>query len=130
MMYIDQDEFDEENKKNMKSPNAKLNAREWVLMHYDVNIHTEWKEFSDYVYTIEPYFTADGYDVYVAKWANESILIEENVFYYDHDFEQLLADMLPNFDRGDKIYISEDCLDLDTCEWEEWKQQIQEEEYE
>lgn len=113
----------------MKSPNATLNAREWVLMHYDVTIHTEYK-LNDYTYTIESYSTADGYEVFVAKHQDDPINIEENVYYYDHDFEQLLADLLPELSQGDTIYIDDGILDLDTCEWELWQEQIKEEEYE
>lgn len=113
----------------MSSPNATLNAREWVLMHYDVTIHTEWQEFSNYTYAITTQETADCYQVYIAKRTDEHMFVEEHLYYYNHHFEQLLADVLPNL-QGETIFIDEECLDLNTCEWQVWKQQIQEQEYE
>lgn len=100
-----------------------MNYKQRVLEHYNVTIHTEYTSNTGYFFSIEETSTADGYEVYVAKFEDEPVMIHENVYYYDHDFEDLIADRLPDC-QDETIYISDCVLDVDDLPWEEWYEQL------
>ena len=81
-------------------------ARNQVLAHYECEITHQWQnpEFSIYEES-----TADGYSVWIATTDDKSINVSEDVYYYDHNLEDVLYEAISDFNR---IY----CDDYDFVE--------------
>tara|TARA_R100001463_G_scaffold59784_1_gene112101 strand:- start:24 stop:473 length:450 start_codon:yes stop_codon:yes gene_type:complete len=82
--------------------------KKMVLEHYDV-------EFTDmynnncgyYIYTES---TADGYEVWVATESMNNVCISEDVYYYDSDLHDALADAIK--DELSPIYLDDTDADF------------------
>lgn len=90
-------------------------VRKSVLKHYGYKLIDEWPNFDDAEFFIYPESTQDGYEVYVATANPDKISICEDVYYYDRDLSDALAEAM-RYGNGDtdypeKIYV--DDLDAD-----------------
>jgi hypothetical protein len=80
-----------------------------VLGHYDHKLIDEWDDDADYFIYEES--TADGYSVYIATANPRQINIGEDVYYYDSDLGEMLAEAI-KWGNGDpeypeKIYVDD-----------------------
>jgi hypothetical protein len=80
-----------------------------VLGHYDHKLIDEWDDDAEYFIYEES--TADGYSVYVATANPRQINIGEDVYYYDSDLGEMLAEAI-KWGNGDpeypeKIYVDD-----------------------
>lgn len=79
-----------------------------------------------YCYTED---TVDGYDVYVLTEDMDSIIIGENVFYYDHDLADAILEKIENEDEETLLYIDSymwDDLNMDDKMIECFSENIEE----
>ena len=88
-------------------------VRKSVLKHYGYKLTDEWDDNAEFF--IYPESTQDGYEVYVATANPDKISICEDVYYYDRDLSDALAEAM-RYGNGDtdypeKIYV--DDLDAD-----------------
>lgn len=95
-----------------------INYKQLYLDHHDASLDIE--EFSGgYDFEMSEEYTADGYSVYLCRYHNDSILLEENVYYYTHELTNKLKKMI---EEGLNIYCSDNIYD--ECyikdEWEQW----------
>lgn len=74
--------------------------------------------------------TADGYEVFLAKYTEENnINIYDHVYYYPHDLEELIIEKL---EEGESLYIDQDIFDDLYIEekiadlYDEWQEEIDE----
>tara|TARA_Y100000389_G_scaffold48204_1_gene43457 strand:- start:3122 stop:3529 length:408 start_codon:yes stop_codon:yes gene_type:complete len=76
-----------------------------------LNITTDINEFDKSDCVVYSESTADGYDVYIVTNNPKSPHISEDVFYYDHDISDRIADQIKWGDKSFYIddYIYEDC---------------------
>lgn len=84
-------------------------ARESVLNHFGVQLVDQWTDNASF-FVYEEY-TKDGYTVYIATENPNNINICEDVYYYDHDLGDSLAEFI-RFSNGDedfpeKIYVDD-----------------------
>ena len=80
-----------------------------VLGHYDHKLIDEWDDDAEYFIYEES--TADGYSVYIATANPRQINIGEDVYYYDSDLGEMLAEAI-KWGNGDpeypeKIYVDD-----------------------
>lgn len=71
-------------------------AKNKVLEHYDCEITDQWQnpDFSIYEES-----TADGYSVWIATHDDKSINVNEDVYYYENDLEDVLYEAITDFNR-------------------------------
>jgi len=96
----------------------KINYKQLYLDHYDASLDTdEWNGGYDYEMSEE--YTADGYSIYLCRYSEESILLEENVYYYTHELTDKLKEMIED---GQSIYMAESIYDENSIydEWVHW----------
>ena len=84
---------------------------EILKLQLGLNITTDIVEFDKVDCTVYSESTADGYDVYVVTNDTKSPHISEDVYYYDHDIADRIADQIKWGDTSFYIddYIYEDC---------------------
>ena len=92
-----------------KQANDEDLVREAVLGHYDHKLIDEWDD--DAAHFIYEESTADGYSVYIATANPRQINIGEDVYYYDRDLGDNLAEAI-KWGNGDpeypeKIYVED-----------------------
>ena len=80
-----------------------------VLGHYDHKLIDEWDDDAEYFIYEES--TVDGYSVYIATANPRQINIGEDVYYYDSDLGEMLAEAI-KWGNGDpeypkKIYVED-----------------------
>ena len=84
-------------------------ANEAVLKHFNVEFTDEWSSNADfYVYEES---TADGYSVFIATHDQNSVNVNENVYYYDSDLGDVLEEHI-RYSNGDEdnpeiIYVDD-----------------------
>ena len=81
-----------------------------VCDYYHRELTDQWHDSCDFFIYEEN--TADGYEVYVACHDIKNISINEDVYYYEHDLQDVLVDHF--FDRHNsdaRVYVSD--LDAD-----------------
>ena len=76
-------------------------ARESVLKHFSVELTDSYGGSADFYIYEES--TADGYSVFVATHDQNSININENVYYYDSDLSDALEEFI-KYSNGDEDY--------------------------
>ena len=87
-----------------------LDFRNIVTRYLQCEIKTEVNDFDGCEMQCYTESTADGYDVYVLKYTQDTLSVCENIYYYDHDLaEQIMVSI--DEDRIDSIYIDEDLYD-------------------
>jgi len=68
-------------------------------------------------FVIYSQITADGYDVFIAKRTDEALMIEEHVFYYDSDLEEVLFTYIYEKDIDEDVEIYVDDLESSFIEY-------------
>jgi len=68
-------------------------------------------------FVIHSQITADGYDVFIAKRTDEELMIEEHVFYYDSDLEDILFTFIYEKDIDEYMEIYIDDLEYSFIEY-------------
>ena len=87
-----------------------LDFKNIVTRYLQCEIKTEVNDFDECEMQCYTESTADGYDVYVLKYTQDTISVCENIYYYDHDLaEQIMVSIDEN--KVDSIYIDEDLYD-------------------
>jgi len=76
-------------------------TRKSVLKHFNVQFTDEWTKKPDFYIYEES--TADGYSVFVATHDQNSVNVNENVYYYDSDLGDVLEEHIRN-SNGDEDY--------------------------
>ena len=84
-------------------------AREAVLKHFSVELTDDYSGNADFYIYEES--TADGYSVFVATHDQNSVNINENVYYYDSDLGDALEEYI-KYSNGDEhtpeiIYVDD-----------------------
>ena len=71
-------------------------AKKQVLAHYDCEIKEQWNnpDFSIYEES-----TADGYSVWIATSDDKSINVNEDVYYYENDLEDVLYEAISDYNN-------------------------------
>ncbi len=90
-------------------------------LEYGFNIVNDWDKCDAYFYTDE---TADGYSVWIATEQEGNVCINEDVYYYDTQWFEKLADYLID---GCRVYV--DSYTQDEYGFEEVIETIYEEWY-
>ena len=76
------------------------------LEHLDTKVYTNYNDQDNASFWIYREETVDGYEVFVAQYATDkSIWVTENVYYYDHQFSDLVVEKLQ---EGYSVYIDDD----------------------
>lgn len=87
-----------------------LDFKNIVTRYLQCEIKTEVNDFDECEMQCYTESTADGYDVYVLKYTQDTLSVCENIYYYDHDLaEQIMVSLDEN--KVDSIYIDEDLYD-------------------
>ncbi len=76
-------------------------VQEAVLNHFNVELTDDYNSNADFYIYEES--TADGYSVFVATHDQNSININENVYYYDSDLSDALEEFI-KYSNGDEDY--------------------------
>jgi len=84
-----------------KQANDEDLVREAVLGHYGYKLIDDWDDNAEYFIYEES--TCDGYSVYIATANPRQISISEDVYYYDKDFGDNLAEAM-RYGNGDTDY--------------------------
>ena len=84
-------------------------AREAVLKHFSVELTDEYSQKADFYIYEES--TADGYSVFIATHNQNSVNVNENVYYYDSDLGDALEEFI-KYSNGDEddpeiIYVDD-----------------------
>ena len=82
--------------------------RKMVLDHYDVELTDRFDNNCEYYIYSET--TRDGYEVYVAAEDVRNVCISEDVYYYDSDLHDALADAIK--DELSPIYLDDEDADF------------------
>lgn len=71
-------------------------AKKQVLEHYECEITDQWQnpDFSIYEES-----TADGYSVWIATSDDKNINVNQDVYYYENDLEDVLYEAIGDFNR-------------------------------
>jgi hypothetical protein len=84
-------------------------AKESVLKHFNIEFTDDYRGDADfYVYEES---TADGYSVYIATHDQNSVNVNENVYYYDSDLNDVIREFI-KYSNGDEydpeiIYVDD-----------------------
>ncbi len=87
--------------------------------YFHTKISSDYNDFETCNMQCYSESTADGYDVYVLKYTDSPVSINDDVYYYDHDLAERIMDAISEY-RIDSIYIEDniywDCYLDDTFE--------------
>ena len=100
--------------------------RKMVLDHYEVELTDRFDNNCGYYIYGES--TRDGYEVYVAAHSVRNVCISEDVYYYDSDLHDALADAIK--DELSPIYLDDEDADFVDYAIEELYQELYDEKYE
>jgi len=99
------------------------------LDHLGVYLYTNYTDQENASFQIYREETVDGYEVFVAQYATDkNIWVNENVYYYDHDFCDLVVEKLQ---EGESVYIDDDLFvdcyieDRLAGEYDEWQEELE-----
>ena len=76
-------------------------TRKSVLKHFNVEFTDQWSSNADFYIYEES--TADGYSVFIATHDQNSVNVNENVYYYDSDLGDVLEEHI-RYSNGDENY--------------------------
>jgi hypothetical protein len=95
----------------------KINYKQLFLNHHDASLDVDSYDIS-YDFEMSEEYTADGYSIFLCRYYSESIVLEENIYYYDHDLLDLLKEKI---EEGLSIYCPlVDNLYLEEQQWIDW----------
>lgn len=83
-----------------------LNYREIISGYFHTKISSEINDFDACEMQCYSESTADGYDVYVFKYTDTHVSINDDVYYYDHDLAERIMDAISEY-RIDSIYVDD-----------------------
>ena len=99
------------------------------LDHYDAELYTSYTDEDNCSFHIYREETADGHEVFIAKYYSDSnINIMDDLYYYEHDLNSVIIEKVQ---EGETVYVDEDLwsdlymedefADLYDEESEEWE---------
>ena len=99
------------------------------LDHYEAEIYTSYTDEDNCSFHIYREDTADGHEVFVAKYSSDKYInIMDDVYYYEHDLNKVIVEKVQ---EGETVYVDEDVwsdlymedefIDLYEEEHEEWE---------
>ena len=100
------------------------------LDHYDAEIYTSYTDEDNCSFHIYREETADGHEVFIAKYYSDSnINIMDDLYYYEHDLNSVIIEKVQ---EGETVYVDENLwsdlymedefADLYDEELEEWEE--------
>ena len=76
------------------------------LDHYDAEIYTSYTDEDNCSFKIYREDTADGYEVFIAKYSGDKYInIMDDVYYYQHDLTNIVIEKIQ---EGETVYVDED----------------------
>jgi len=97
------------------------------LDHYDAEVYTSYTDDGNCSFHIYREDTADGYEVFIAKYKDDSVNIMDDLYYYEHDLNKVIIDKVHD---GETIYVDDDLwndlymedefVELYEEEYEDW----------
>ena len=76
------------------------------LDHYDAEIYTSYTDEDNCSFHIYRENTADGHEVFIAKYYSDSnINIMDDLYYYEHDLNSVIIEKVQ---EGETVYVDED----------------------
>ena len=101
------------------------------LEHLDTNLYTNYMDQENASFQIYREETADGYEVFVAKYATDkNTYVNRDIHYYDMQFCDLVVEKLQ---EGESVYIDDDLFvdcyieDRLAVEYDEWQEELEDE---
>ena len=99
------------------------------LDHYSAEIYTSYTDEDNCSFHVYRENTADGYEVYIAKYKGDSdIIIQDNIHYYEHDLTQLVIEKVQegetvyvDNDLWNDLYMEDEFIDLYEEEIDDWE---------
>ena len=76
------------------------------LDHYEAELYTSYTDEDNCSFKIYREDTADGQEVFVAKYAGDKYInIMDDVYYYEHDLNKVIIEKIQ---EGETVYVDED----------------------
>ena len=76
------------------------------LDHYDAELYTSYTDEDNCSFHIYREETADGHEVFIAKYYSDSnINIMDDLYYYEHDLNSVIIEKVQ---EGETVYVDED----------------------
>jgi len=76
------------------------------LDHYEAEIYTSYTDEDNCSFHIYREDTADGYEVFIAKYSGDKYInIMDDVYYYQHDLTKLVIEKIQ---EGETVYVDDD----------------------
>ena len=76
------------------------------LDHYDAELYTSYTDEDNCSFHIYRENTADGHEVFIAKYYSDSnINIMDDLYYYEHDLNSVIIEKVQ---EGETVYVDED----------------------
>ena len=76
------------------------------LDHYDAEIYTSYTDEDNCSFKIYREDTADGYEVFIAKYSGDKYInIMDDVYYYQHELTNIVIEKIQ---EGETVYVDED----------------------
>lgn len=97
------------------------------LDHYDAQIYTSYTDEDNCSFHVYREDTADGYEVFIAKYRSDSTInIMDDVYYYSNDLFNIILEKVHD---GETIYVDDDIWNDGYME-EEFADKYEQEKYE
>ena len=101
------------------------------LEHMDTNLYTNYMDQENASFQVYREETADGYEVFVAKYATDkNTYVNRDIHYYDMQFCDLVVEKLQ---EGESVYVDDDLFvdcyieDRLADEYDEWQEELEDE---
>ncbi len=76
------------------------------LDHYDAEVYTSYTDEDNCSFHIYREDTADGYEVFIAKYKSDrNINIMDDLYYYQHDLTNIVIEKIQ---EGETVYVDDD----------------------
>ena len=76
------------------------------LEYLEVSLYTNYEDQANATFQIYREDTADGYEVFIAKYATDkNTYVNRDIYYYEHDFSDLVIEKLQD---GEDVYVDDD----------------------
>ena len=75
------------------------------LDHYDAEVYTSYTDEDNCSFHVYREDTADGYEVFIAKYKSDSnINIMNDLYYYEHDLTKIVIEKIQ---EGETVYVDD-----------------------
>ena len=75
------------------------------LDHYDAEVYTSYTDEDNCSFHIYREDTADGYEVFIAKYTSDrNINIMDDLYYYEHDLTKIVIEKIQ---EGETVYVDD-----------------------